>query len=89
MRLVTRIALAAALATSFAAPVMAGQWVYHGGPKGPDSMQWYEPDDYAYGVPAIAVVPPGYPPGPPAYGPGYQAPPPAYGYPPGPPPYGY
>jgi hypothetical protein len=48
MNIRTKIALAAVVASSFAVPVTAGEWVYHGGPKGPDSLRTYEPYDYAY-----------------------------------------
>jgi len=45
------LVLAAALATA-AAPALAGEWVYHGGPKSPDSLTWYDPsapyDSYGY-----------------------------------------
>ena len=49
MKIRTKIALAAILASSFAAPVMAGEWVYHGGPRSPDSLTTYVPYDYYYG----------------------------------------
>jgi hypothetical protein len=42
------IVLAAALATA-AAPALAGEWVYHGGPKSPDSLTWYDASNYGYG----------------------------------------
>jgi hypothetical protein len=48
MKIGTKIALAAIVASAFAAPVMAGEWVYHGGPKSPDSLTTYVPYDYAY-----------------------------------------
>jgi hypothetical protein len=45
------LVLAAALATA-AAPALAGEWVYHGGPKSPDSLTWYDSsapyDQYGY-----------------------------------------
>ena len=46
MKLVAKIAIAAVAAASIAGPAMAGEWVYHGGPKSPDSTSWYEPDSY-------------------------------------------
>ncbi|HLH89554.1 MAG TPA: hypothetical protein VKX28_13965 [Xanthobacteraceae bacterium] len=48
MKVRTKIVLAAIVASSFAAPVMAGEWVYHGGPKSPDSLTTYVPYDSAY-----------------------------------------
>lgn len=48
MKLTMSITLAAVLVTA-AAPALAGEWVYHGGPKSPDSLTWVEPDSYGYG----------------------------------------
>ena len=48
MKLTTTIALGAVLATA-AAPALASEWVYHGGPKSPDSLTWVEPDGSYYG----------------------------------------
>jgi len=52
MRMTGTLVLAAALATA-AAPALAGEWVYHGGPKSADSLTWYDPsapyDSYGYG----------------------------------------
>ena len=50
MKIGTKIALAAIVASSFAAPAMAGEWVYHGGPKSPDSLTTYVPYDSYYGA---------------------------------------
>jgi hypothetical protein len=75
MKFGTKIALAAIVASSFAAPVMAGEWVYHGGPRSPDSLTTYVPDHYAYYG--------GYYGGPyarPSYGYGYQYASPEFGY---------
>ena len=47
MRMTGAIVLAAVLTTA-AVPALAGEWVYHGGPKGPDSLTWYD-QDYGYG----------------------------------------
>lgn len=75
-KVTTTIALAAVLATA-AAPALADEWVYHGGPRSPDSLTWYAPDEgYAYG-PSYAYY--GY-----RYGPGPYA---AYDY--AGPPYGW
>ena len=43
-----KIALAAVLVSAVAAPAMATDWQYHGGPKSPDSLSgpWYGDDDY-------------------------------------------
>jgi hypothetical protein len=49
MRNATKIALAAALASAVAAPALAGEWVYHGGPKYPLSTTWYEEGYFGYG----------------------------------------
>jgi hypothetical protein len=43
MKLAAKMAIAAATVAALAMPALAGQWVYHGGPK---SMTWYEPDGY-------------------------------------------
>ncbi len=69
MKVTTTMALAAVLATA-AAPALADEWIYHGGPKSPGSLTWYAEDDaYAYG-PAYAYY--GYRYGPaPTYG-GYD-----------------
>ena len=69
MRMTGTIVVAAVLAT--AAPALAGEWVYHGGPKSPDSLSWYAPDyggPYGYGAHQIGpyVVGPAY---------GWEAPP--------------
>ena len=49
MRMTGTLVLAAVLATATAAaPALAGEWVYHGGPRGPDSLTWYD-QDYGYG----------------------------------------
>jgi hypothetical protein len=50
MKIGTKIALAAIVVASFAAPALAGEWVYHGGPKSPDSLTSYVPQVY-YGGP--------------------------------------
>jgi len=42
----TKIAFAAAIAAALAAPAMAADWAYHGGPKSPDSLTW---PTYGYG----------------------------------------
>lgn len=52
MKMTGSIALAAVLATA-TVPASAGEWVYHGGPKSPDSLTWYGPtapydEYYAY-----------------------------------------
>ena len=52
----TTLALATALVT-VAAPALADDWIYHGGPKSPDSLSWPSQNGYAYA------------PGPYAYGP--------------------
>ena len=48
------IVLTAVLATATAtAPAPAGEWLYHGGPKSPDSLSWYASDyggPYGYGT---------------------------------------
>lgn len=53
MKMTGSIVLAAVLATT-AVPALAGDWVYHGGPKSPDSLSWYNPaapydEYYGYG----------------------------------------
>ena len=48
MKICTKIALAAIVAASFAVPAMAGEWVYHGGPKAPGSLHSYVPGDFPY-----------------------------------------
>jgi hypothetical protein len=48
MTMTSRIALAAVLASALAAPALAGDWRYHGGPKAPDSAASYSNDYYAY-----------------------------------------
>ena len=51
MKLVAKIAIAAVAVTALAGPAMAGEWVYHAGPRSPDSMSWYQPvgdDGYGY-----------------------------------------
>lgn len=69
MKLVAKIMLAAVLATSFAVPAMAGEWIYHGGPKSPDSLSWYEPDAFGYyGSGPYAPAYEGHSYGPSAYG---------------------
>jgi len=70
MKLVARSVIAALALGAIATPAMAGEWVYHGGPKAPDSVAWYEPDSGYYGAygnyaPAHDAVP---------YGPPYAAP---------------
>ena len=71
MKICTKIALATVVAASFAAPVMAGEWVYHGGPKSPGSLSSYVPYDYAYyGGPYAR----------PSYGYGYEYASPEAGY---------
>ena len=67
MKCIGRIAVAALVASAFVAPAIAGEWVYHGGPKSPDSLSWYAPDSY-YGYDV------GSPYAAPEYGPGYRAP---------------
>lgn len=42
MKMTGSIALAAVLATA-AVPALGGEWLYHGGPKSPDSLTWYGP----------------------------------------------
>jgi hypothetical protein len=37
---IMKIAAAAVLASALAAPAMAANWEYHGGPKSPDSLTW-------------------------------------------------
>jgi hypothetical protein len=51
MKICTKIALAAIVAASFALPAMAGDWVYHGGPRSPDSLSSYVPGDFPYDGP--------------------------------------
>jgi hypothetical protein len=61
MTMTTKMAFAAVLASALAAPAMAADWQYHGGPKGPDSLSgpsWYD-DDYD-----VQVSPDGYQGGP-------------------------
>lgn len=72
MKIGTKIALAAIVAASFAPPVMAGEWIYHGGPKSPDSLTTYVPYDYGYDV--------GAPYAPSPYGYGDEYAPPESGY---------
>jgi hypothetical protein len=50
MKLTLKIALAAVLVSAAAAPALADDWQYRGGPKGPQSLSgpWYS-DDYAHG----------------------------------------
>ena len=50
MKIGTKIALAAIVVASFAAPALAGEWVYHGGPKSPDSLTSYVPQVYYGGL---------------------------------------
>ncbi len=65
MKVTTTIVLATVL-TAAAAPALAGEWIYHGGPKSPDSLTWYGHEDgYAAG-PAYVVGPAGG-----FYGPAY------------------
>jgi hypothetical protein len=70
------LALATVLVTS-AAPALADEWIYHGGPKSPDSLSWRAPDRYTYGPgpygygPYAAYDPYGYAVGPYAVGPAY------------------
>lgn len=52
----TTLALATALVT-VAAPALAGDWIYHGGPKSPDSLSWPAQDNYAYGPGRYAYPP--------------------------------
>ena len=72
----TNLALAASLVT-MAAPALADQWIYHGGPKSPDSLSWPVQDGYAYGAGPYAYGPYvtyggyGYAAGPYAAGPTY------------------
>ena len=48
MKLVAKCAIAAVAVAAIAAPAMAGEWVYHGGPKSPDSTAWYQPVGDSY-----------------------------------------
>jgi hypothetical protein len=52
----TTFALATVLVT-VAAPALAGDWIYHGGPKSPDSLSWPAQDNYAYGPGRYAYWP--------------------------------
>ena len=74
MKMTGSMALAAVLATA-TVPALAGEWVYHGGPKSPDSLTWYDPtapyDEYGgyrYGSSGAAY---GYGVGPDAAGAAY------------------
>jgi hypothetical protein len=52
MNLASRIALAAVLASAVAAPALADEWQYRGGPKGPQSVSgpsYGQDDSSAYG----------------------------------------
>ena len=71
MKLTRIIALSAVLVT-VAAPALADEWIYHGGPKSPDSLTWVEPDGYGY-APYAAYGDDGAPyvSGPYVAGPGY------------------
>ena len=50
MRMTGTLVLSAVLTT---APALAGEWLYHGGPRSPDSLSWYALDyggPYGYGT---------------------------------------
>ena len=70
MKLVAKNTIAAIAVAAIATPAIAGEWVYHGGPKSPDSMSWYEPDTGYYG--GYGYYGPGPSAGP--YGPPYAVP---------------
>jgi hypothetical protein len=54
MTMTTKAALAALLASALAAPAMAADWRYHGGPKSPDSLSGPSYGDQDYGSYAYA-----------------------------------
>ena len=47
------LAVLAALLPAILTTALAGEWLYHGGPRSPDSLSWYAPDyggPYGYGT---------------------------------------
>jgi len=46
MKLIAKSAIAALAVAAVATPALADEWVYHGGPKSPDSLSWYQSEDY-------------------------------------------